>query len=130
MTRDEIQQIVESGESETVEFKKTTGQRRRAAETACGMLNAKGGFVLFGVTPAGQIRGQEVSEDTLEDVVSELRKIEPSIVIQPETVSVSESRDVIVLSVPGDQQSVYTYAGRPYIRHGPITAQMSQGIYK
>lgn len=130
MTQSEIQHIVEGGESETVEFKKTTGQRRRAAETVCGMLNAQGGFVLFGVTPSGEIRGQEVSDDTLQDIIRELRKIEPSIPLQPETVSVSETREVIVISVPGDQQNVYTYDGRPYIRQGPTTSPMSQEMYR
>jgi ATP-dependent DNA helicase RecG len=57
MTQAELQQLVAQGESETVEFKKTTGQRQRAAETVCGMLNAQGGFVLFGVTPDGDVRG-------------------------------------------------------------------------
>jgi ATP-dependent DNA helicase RecG len=130
MTRSEVEHIVAEGESETVEWKKTTGQRRRAAETVCGMLNAQGGFVLFGVTPDEEIRGQEVSDDTVQDVVRELRKIEPSIVLQPGTVPVDETRDVIVISVPGDQQHVYTYNGRPYIRQGPTTSPMPQETYR
>ena len=130
MTRSEIEQLTAQGESETVEFKKTTGQRRRAAETVCGMLNAQGGFVLFGVTPDGEIRGQEVSDDTLQEVVRELRKIEPQIVLQPETVPVDDTRDVIVISVPGDQRDVYTYDGRPYVRQGPTTSQMEQEAYR
>ena len=130
MTQADVQQIVEGGESETVEFKKTTGQRRRGAETVCGMLNAQGGFVLFGVTPGGNIRGQEVSDSTLQDLVRELRKIEPQIVLQPETVPLDETHDVIVVSVPGDQRDAYTYDGRPYIRQGPTTSQMSQKVYR
>lgn len=130
MTRAEIEQLTAQGESETVELKKTTGQRRRAAETVCGMLNAQGGFVLFGVTPDGDIRGQEVSDDTLQEVVRELRKIEPQIVLQPETVPVDDTRDVIVISAPGDQRDVYTYDGRPYVRQGPTTSQMEQETYR
>jgi ATP-dependent DNA helicase RecG len=125
-----VQHIVEGGESETVEFKKTTGQRKRAAETVCGMLNAQGGFVLFGITRRGEIRGQQVTDDTLQDVVRELRKIEPQIVLQPETVTVCDTLDVIVISVPGDQQTVFTYDGRPYIRQGPTTSPMAQEIYR
>jgi len=130
MTQSDIHNIVEGGESETVEFKKTTGQRRRAAETVCGMLNTQGGFVLFGVTSNAEVKGQEVSDDTLQDIVRELRKIEPSILLQPKTVPVSDTRYVIVISVPDDQQNVYTYDGRAYIRHGPTTSQMSQEMYR
>lgn len=130
MTLADVKHIVEGGESETVELKKTTGQRRRAAETICGMLNADGGFVLFGVTPSGDIRGQHVSDDTLQDVANELRKIEPGIVLQPEPVPADDEREVIVVSVPGDQREVYTYDGRPYVRQGPTTSRMDQDIYR
>ena len=43
MTIDEIRALVASGESETLEFKSTTGARREAVETVCAMLNQKGG---------------------------------------------------------------------------------------
>ncbi|HID75188.1 MAG TPA: transcriptional regulator, partial [Planctomycetaceae bacterium] len=45
-----LKQLVQRGESETVEFKKSTAQLRRAMETLCGMLNRNGGRVLIGVT--------------------------------------------------------------------------------
>ena len=42
-----------AGESETLEFKETTGTRREATMTVCAFLNQGGGQVLFGVTRAG-----------------------------------------------------------------------------
>lgn len=50
------------GESETVEFKETTGQRQEAARTLSAMLNGQGGVVLFGVRPNGHRRCHEDSE--------------------------------------------------------------------
>ena len=32
----------------------------------CAMLNQRGGHVLFGVTPTGDVSGQQVSERTIE----------------------------------------------------------------
>lgn len=49
MTVDHLKQLIAQGESETLELKKSTGQRSRAMETLCGMLNGKGGAVVFGV---------------------------------------------------------------------------------
>jgi len=57
MDREEIEQIAQDGESETIELKKSTAQLRRAAETLCGMLNGNGGQALIGVTPEGRIVG-------------------------------------------------------------------------
>ena len=62
MTLDQIADLAVSGESETLEFKATTGTRRKAAATVCAKLNQRGGHVLFGVTPAGKVAGQQVSD--------------------------------------------------------------------
>ena len=45
MTADRISELVATGESETLEFKRTTGQRSDAAKTLCAMLNQRGGHV-------------------------------------------------------------------------------------
>ena len=39
MTFNELNRIVQAGESETVEFKKSTGQLARAGEALCVFLN-------------------------------------------------------------------------------------------
>ena len=67
MTLDQIAALAASGESETLEFKATTGTRRKAVATVCAMLNQGGGHVLFGVTPAGKVVGQQVSDRTIEE---------------------------------------------------------------
>lgn len=47
MTILEIEALVRRGESDSVEFKKSTGQLTRAAETLCAFLNGHGGIVLL-----------------------------------------------------------------------------------
>ena len=69
--------LAASGESETLEFKATTGTRREAAMTVCSFLNQRGGQVLFGVTQAAVVVGQQVSERTIEELSAELRQIDP-----------------------------------------------------
>ena len=54
MNIDEIEALAAAGESETLELKRTTGERRRGARAVCAMLNHRGGRVLFGVTPSGR----------------------------------------------------------------------------
>ena len=46
MTPDQIEVLTASGESETLEFKETTGTRREATMTMCAFLNQGGGRVL------------------------------------------------------------------------------------
>ena len=66
---DQIAAMVMAGESETVEFKTTTGTLRQAVMNACAMLNGRGGYVLFGVTPDGQMVGQQVNDRSMEQVI-------------------------------------------------------------
>ncbi|MGQ0570097.1 MAG: AlbA family DNA-binding domain-containing protein, partial [Armatimonadota bacterium] len=64
MTLEQIATWAASGESETLEFKRTTGERREATRTLCGMLNHRGGRVLIGVEANGHVGGQQVSDHT------------------------------------------------------------------
>jgi len=130
VTMEELEAIVAGGEQTQVEFKGSTGQRSEAARTVCGMLNGTGGFVLFGVNDRGQVVGQEMGTHTLEQVVAELRRVEPRIPLEPETVSVADGRAAIAVRVPGATGRTYTYDGRPYVRQGPTTAVMSQDEYR
>ncbi len=113
----ELKDLVFGGESESVEFKRSTGQRSDAAKTTCGMLNGLGGFVLFGVTDSGKMVGQQVSAKTLEDMAAVLRRIEPPAFPDIETISLKKGLSVIVLTVSGGG-GPYTYDGRAYLRHG------------
>jgi len=125
----ELTELVASGESERLEFKRTTGQRTEAMRTVCGMLNALGGFVLFGVKENGQIIGQAVSTHTLEEIANELRRIEPPAFPDVETVELANGNTVIALRVPGGG-GPYTYDGRAYLRNGPTTSLMPQRRYE
>ena len=49
-----VEKLIRNGESETVGFKRSTGQRTTAVKSLCGMLNRTGGIVLFGVTGKGK----------------------------------------------------------------------------
>jgi ATP-dependent DNA helicase RecG len=79
MTVAEIESWVRCGESETLELKRTTGERREAARTICAMLNHRGGRVIFGVEPDGRLIGQMVSDRTVEEVAQELGEIDPPV---------------------------------------------------
>ncbi|HLM68634.1 MAG TPA: RNA-binding domain-containing protein, partial [Longimicrobium sp.] len=123
------QRVVAGGESLQAEFKRTTGQRTDAARTICGMLNASGGFVIFGVTDDGRIRGQQVTAATLADVARELGRIDPQALLSPEAVELEDGSALVVVRVPrGD--GPYTYDGRPYLRVGSTTVLMGTEEYQ
>ena len=129
MTPDQVTTLVAAGESETLEFKSTTGTRREAAKTVCAMLNQQGGYVLFGVTPQGGVVGQQVGGRTLEEVSAEIQRIEPPVFPALERVHVAGGHDVIVVGVSQGSARPYLYQGTAYRRVGNTTLAMSTDEY-
>jgi ATP-dependent DNA helicase RecG len=125
MNLQELKSIIAAGESETVEFKRSTSQLQDGIKAVCAMLNGLGGFVLFGVSDRNEIAGQQVSQRTLEEIANEVRRIEPPAFPDIETVPlVGGDRAVIALRVPGGGGAVYLrrpciHALRP---HNPVDA--------
>ena len=66
MNLEQLRKLVAKGESETLEFKRSTNSRAlaEAGKTICGFLNRDGGILLFGVTDQGELVGQEVTDKT------------------------------------------------------------------
>ena len=125
MTVEQIVALAASGESETLEFKETSGTRREAAMTVCAMLNHLGGRVLFGITPAGEPVGQQVSDKSIEQIGAELQRIDPAVFPEIERVAVADGREIIVVAVNPGPAKPYRYRGTAYRRVGNTTLTMS-----
>ncbi len=129
MTPDQIATWALGGESETLELKRTTGERREGTRTLCAMLNHRGGRLLFGVEPDGRIVGQQVSDHTIEEVALELRLIDPPTFPSIERVPLGNGREVLVVSVSTGQGRPYSYRGQAYRRVGNTSQALSRDEY-
>ena len=121
---DEVAAIVATGESETVEFKQSTGARKEAARTLSAMLDGVGGTVLFGVRDDGMIVGQQVTAKSLEDLTAACRQIRPEFPPTIERVELGGNRAVLVVRVPSGAAKPYAYSGSYYVRSGASTVDM------
>jgi len=129
MRLDDIEALAAAGESETLEFKRTTAEQRRGMQGVCAMLNHRGGRVLFGVTRGGQVIGQDVGEQTIERIAAELRNIDPPAFPRVDRVVVSGSREALVITVPVLQHQPYSYRGKAWRRVGNTNQAMSREEY-
>jgi predicted HTH transcriptional regulator len=75
------------------------------------LLNGLGGFIFFGISDKGEIMGQQVTAKTLEDITHELRRIEPPVFPEIETISIGKDRVIIAIHIPG-KMGTYCYDGR------------------
>jgi ATP-dependent DNA helicase RecG len=124
-----LRALVSQGESETLELKRSTGQRTEAMHTLCALLNHRGGYVLFGVESRGKIVGQQVSDQTLQEVAHEIQQIEPPVFPQIDRVEVDGGQQVIAVQVSAGANRPYSYKGQAYKRVGNTSPKMSRDEY-
>ncbi|PKP60380.1 MAG: hypothetical protein CVT88_03290 [Candidatus Altiarchaeales archaeon HGW-Altiarchaeales-1] len=94
MNQKELLEIIEKGESEEREFKKSTAQLEKGMRALCAFLNHKGGAVYFGIDNK-TLFGQQVSDPTLRSISQKVRqKIKPE--ITPEITVHGDGREKII----------------------------------
>jgi len=131
MSLNDLTKLVSSGESETIEFKKTTGQLERIGEVLCAFLNGSGGRVLIGIADNGKIIGLTVKDKTLREIANTLSKLEPAVNIEIIRAKVNELNEVVILEAhPVISLQPFAFAGRPYERVGSTTSIMPRTKYQ
>ena len=128
-TPEQLHALAAAGESETLEFKRSTGEQRAAMHALTAMLNHRGGRVLFGVEAEGRVTGQHVSDRTLEDLAQEITQIEPPVFPGVERIPLADGREVLAVSVPQGQSRPYSHRGVAYKRVGNVNARLSRDEY-
>ncbi len=112
-------------ENETLEFKKTTAELDKAMCNIASMLNKHGhGTLYFGVSPNGDVTGQAISQETLNDVSKKIMEaIRP--IIYPSVQKVSfDGIDIIQVEFSG-MEKPYSAFGRYYKRVHDRTEEMT-----
>ena len=128
ITSDKIKEIINQGESLTVEFKKSHDSLSRSVfETICAFLNRKGGYILLGVNDNGTIEG--VKEDTLQIQLKTLANdmnnpqiISPTKRLDMEVIDVN-GKKIICIYVPESTQ-VHSHKGTYYDRQGEVDIRL------
>ena len=113
-------------ESETVEFKKSTGEHKEALQAISAMLNKHGGGELyFGVKDNGDVIGQDVTDSTIRQVAGWIAdKIEPPISPTIERLAPDDGRTYVRVTFAG-VEGPYSADGRYFIRIGTSNKAMT-----
>lgn len=112
-------------ETETTEFKKSTGELKEAIISLSSMLNKHShGTVYFGVRNDGTVVGQKIGDRTLRDVFQMVaNSIKPQI-IPTITLEFTDDCNVIKLEASGNEKP-YSAFGRYYIRSADEDRELS-----
>ena len=113
-------------ESETVEFRKSTGEHKEALQAIGAMLNKHGrGELYFGVKDDGNAIGQDASDATLRQVTSRVSdKIEPAVFPTVERLDAEEELQYVRVEFSG-LSAPYSADGRYFTRVGTSNKALS-----
>ena len=126
-----VKSVINDGESDIVEFKTSTAQLKAVFETVCAFLNSnKNGVVFIGVNDKGNLVGQNVTDNTRQEIARELNKIEPHADIDVAYISLENDRYVIALSTKPGVLAPYVYDGRSFLRNQSTTIRMPMERYE
>jgi ATP-dependent DNA helicase RecG len=122
-----LRKIATAGESEKIEFKKSTADLNGACESLCGMLNAGlHGRAVIGVAN-GKLFGQEISDRTQQEIAKALREFSPDPHIRFSLIEVSSNLFLILLEAKSNPDHLpYFYKGKAYLRSGTTTTLLSR----
>lgn len=117
--------MIIGAESETIEFKLTTGERKEAVESIAAMLNKHSkATVYFGVDDSGFVKGQQISDSTIKDISRTINEmIDPKITPTIETI-VIEGKTIIKVTCVGHNRP-YSVNGRYFMRVGAENRKMT-----
>ena len=134
ITIDNIKKLIAKDETRTLELKKTTGELYKGMETACAFLNSDGGWLIFGVAPSLKIIGQNVTDNTRQEIANALRKIEPAIDVEVEYIELPDKTDYYVVAIYFDSNNFkngpYSFDGRAFYKVESTTALMPRQMYE
>src|SRR5450755_3237047 len=127
----ELKRLVKGGETNTVELKLAAPRAVDLAERFCGMANAKGGIVIFGVEDATHrvvgVPDERIGE-AMDVVLRAARQvIKPELALDPPEpeVSVLSGKKLLVVTIPPTLGPVYQAGGIFWVRQGTQTRALS-----
>ncbi|MFT5430030.1 MAG: ATP-dependent DNA helicase RecG [Myxococcota bacterium] len=125
----ELLQILEAGESASIEFKTSLSDWKKVVETIAAIATVGGGLILVGVRPDGSPVGIELSEGSVEQFIQRvLNNTDPRVYVSVDQPRVEGVRLLRVVVPPGD--GPHLAFGRAFHRPGPATVQMSRDEYE
>ena len=135
MTINDIKSLISDGETRTLELKKTTGELKDAMHTACAFLNTEGGWLVFGIAPTTlKILGQDVTDNTRQEIALALSGLEPAVEVKVEYIDVSDGSGHKVIAIHFDGfvfgNVPYTYHGCPYYKVESTTKIMPRDMFE
>lgn len=135
MNRHQLKEIINGGESSTVEFKRKFTTTEKIAREIIAFANTVGGFLILGVDDSGRVVGVESEKEQVAQLERAMISIAPPLEVDTAIIEI-HFKDVVVVTVPNSKHKPHRYvsdviADQPaYIRQGENSVMASREMTK
>jgi ATP-dependent DNA helicase RecG len=118
MTTKELLQLISQKESQVLEFKESTGEKKEICETICAFANVNKGIILVGIKNNGELSKVNITEKSQTDITDCFGKFTPMItsLVSFEIVTLG-SFNILVITVQKSNKNVF-FDFKKYTRVG------------
>lgn len=125
----DIEELINKGESQNIEFKKSLSLTKEGLKSISAMLNTDTGcgLVIFGVTDKGEICGidpgdQDTIQRNMTQKISQL--LDPRPILDINIVTVQNKELLVIRGKRLDNIPYYEFDGRVYVREGTSNVEI------
>ncbi|PIN74318.1 hypothetical protein COV20_01730 [Candidatus Woesearchaeota archaeon CG10_big_fil_rev_8_21_14_0_10_45_16] len=119
MDKDQILEVIESGETQEVELKQSFHSSQDFSKLMCGFANTYGGMVIVGVDAKKNVMGIKEDIDQIQQKISAAAQaISPPIVPQIQVYTIKGKKIIVVIVQKAIDNTFHTFQGVVYVKVG------------
>ena len=119
MKKEELLELIKTGEGLTLEFKENIGSN--LGREICAFANSRGGKVILGVKDDGGLIGVKITNSLKSQIQSSARNIDPVFSVEIEDIG-----NILVINIPEGDKKPYSANGQFFLRIGANCQQLSR----
>ncbi|CAD6492144.1 MAG: Putative DNA-binding domain protein [Candidatus Argoarchaeum ethanivorans] len=120
-----IKELIERGESQSLEFKESLKLKDEIGETVSAFSNSDDGTVIVGVSDSGRVLGVDIGKNTLEELANYIkRNTDPQIFPSVKILEIGE-KNVVMVEVEESPEKPAFFKNHAYKRIGKTNQMIS-----
>ena len=120
-----LKKMILRGESDTLEFKESTGEWKEIIKTISAFANTKGGVIIAGINDEGKVTGVQIGKRTIENLAIKIKENTDPKIFPGISVENINRKDVILIKIKESKSKPMFAFDRVYRRVGKSTARVT-----
>ena len=123
----DIKELIERGETQSLEFKESLRLKDEIGETVSAFSNSDGGAVIVGVSNSGAVPGVDIGKKTLEELANYIkRNTDPQVFPSVKILEIG-GNNIVIVEVEESREKPVFFKNHVYKRVGKTNQMISSG---